>query len=118
MTEILYGFQSEEISCKTRDGRHITLTQPLVFISKDGTKYTVPKGFKSDGASFFKPWGKYWKSAVLHDCLYTRKDLEKHVADSLFREAMEDDGVPWLVRSVLWEAVHSFGRKAWDEDQS
>jgi len=83
-------------------------------------KITVPKGFCTDFASvpqifwnILPPWGKYGKSAVIHDYIYQTHCRTRKEADAIFKEAMEVLGVPtWQVIS-MWLAVRLFGWLAW-----
>jgi hypothetical protein len=112
----------------TRDlaGKKWRLLQPLVFESKRYAGIFVsPDGFETDYASIpqwlhwlFPKSGKHNRAAVLHDACYagvttTLSGLPQHVvksvADALFLEAMQADGVePWRAR-IMYVGVELFG---------
>lgn len=96
------------------------LAEPLTFRLRMGRGHictTVPAGFVTDGASvprilwpIFNPFGEYFRAAVMHDFLYsTAGDCSRFLADSLFREAMKELGVPIWRRVVMYYAVRAFG---------
>lgn len=93
------------------------LTQRFRYISSFGT-IVVHKGFTTDGASvprifwnILGPYGDYFKSAVVHDWLYSPFNTEftRWEADQIFLEAMFNDGVPWYRRNTIYAAVRAFG---------
>jgi hypothetical protein len=105
------------------DGR-FELTGPLRFTLEMGNgeiRVTVPAGFSTDFASvprilwpIFPPQGKWNKAAILHDFLYsTSGKCSRSLADSLFREAMYQLGVPWWRRNTMYWAVRIFGSPNW-----
>lgn len=98
------------------DGKYVLL-QPLRYNKRKGVSYTIPKGFKTDFASI--PQGFRWlitghdqtrKPAVLHDYLYRKGIGTKKNADTLFKDAMKEEGTPWYKRHAAYLAVHLFGR--------
>ena len=107
------------------------LDGPLRWVSKDKKiLVTIPKGFETDGASspfgiLITPFGgKYPKATVLHDYLYVMfNEGTPHSAfptrweiDSVFLEAMKDQGVNYWVRYGMWMAVRLFGNSQWIKD--
>lgn len=112
------------------DYRH-ELLSPLVFHSEElSGDLIAPEGFVTDFASIPRPlWGlfpktgSYDRAAVIHDAGYEgrlltrtkagellRVHTAKSVADKLFLEAMEADGVGWLRRRLMYRAVVLGGR--------
>lgn len=108
----------------------ITL-EPLVYESKDGTVYTVPKHFRTDGASIPKAllllpgigvalFQRYFgvgvwqgfKEGVLHDYLRRKRNgttvVEAVVAHRVFKEALEESGYPEDLVSNYYDAVRKF----------
>lgn len=99
------------------------LGYPVAYIPSEGPPIVVPAGFETDFASVPRPlvWflprtGLWTLAAILHDWLW-REDCPRgrcswRHADRLFREAMQDLGVPLLRRWVMWSAVRlaAFGR--------
>lgn len=92
-------------------------------LTLDGIEFIlrVPAGFETDGASvprflwfLFPPIGDYYRAAVIHDYLYSRAgECSRFLADSIFRDAMREDGVPALRRILIYYAVRIFGRRGW-----
>ena len=80
------------------DGRRWKLVKSFTY--HIGSKYSrkaiiVPKGFITDFASipwifwsWLPSWGKYGKSAVIHDYLWQTKKVSKLKANKIFYEAM------------------------------
>lgn len=97
----------------------------LLYFSKAGDWYMVPKGFITDLASIPKALrglievnGKHRKAAVLHDYLYCSQILAREDADALFLEAMELLGVSTVLRNAMWLGVRSFGGLYWNKRTS
>ncbi len=105
------------------------LLAPLEFVSADGTKYTVPKGFVSDGASvpwllwfLISPTGALFAAAILHDFLYSEEakrrygiNISRAKADALFKEAAEADGAGGFKSNAAWAGVRVGGWAYWKE---
>lgn len=125
------------LGCPSGDGRNFVLLEYLYYTAKDGTQYRGIPDSETDGASTpqeiwikYPPFGKWWLPAVLHDCGYrcclevlkedkwTRIQLQRDVIDSLFLEAMEEQGVSYIDREVIYQAVKNFGATAFGEDAS
>lgn len=66
---------------------------------------SVPKIFQS----VFKPNGKYTRAALIHDFLYSKKEVNRFAADKIFLEAMKIDEVPFFTRYLFYAAVTFFG---------
>lgn len=94
--------------------------------------FTVPRGMCTDFASVPRPfvwylprYGPYTLAAVLHDHLWrnlaAKDDLPYADADGIFRKAMQELGVPFLHRWLMWAAVRwaalvkPGGRAGWGE---
>lgn len=93
---------------------------PLQYRSISGALYTVPAGFVTDLASIpamvrviISPNGPSRRAAVLHDWLYCLHAGTRQEADALFLEALEAEGVNWVVRHTMWVAVRSGGWMYW-----
>lgn len=105
---------------KIDEHKWLTLA-PLVYEAEDGTVYTVPANFETDGPSIPRafyvttpPVGDYDKAGILHDFLYSvNTPVGKTKADSLFREAMKSCGVGLYTRTKMFLAVKMFGRAAY-----
>jgi hypothetical protein len=108
----------------------ITL-EPLVYEAKDGTTYTVPKHFRTDGASIPKAllllpvigvalFQRYFgvgvwqgfKDGVLHDYLRRKRNgttvVDAATAHRIFKEALEESGYPEDLVSNYYDAVRKF----------
>jgi hypothetical protein len=102
--------------------RIFVLTHYFRYVHPDWPIITVPAGTRTDGASIPRcfhalmgPFGSYFKAAVVHDYLYSKHSCRFHagidrpMADSIFLQAMEDCGVGWITRNVIFYAVRAFG---------
>lgn len=76
----------------------------------------VPAGFTTDLAS--APWFMRWlldleganrRVAIVHDFLYGLPGCSRFLADSLLRAAMEDIGISWWRRLIVFYGVRVFG---------
>ena len=103
------------------NGFPFTLTQSLVYQS-DILKQTltVPVGFKTDFASIpralwniLPPVGGYDHAAVIHDYLYQHGGVDRGLADSTLKEAMEVSGVGRVTRWTIYLGVRSGGWLVW-----
>lgn len=111
-----------------------TLVPRVVFEIVDGFVYRsrpraggaipeveVPPGTRTDLASvppflwgFIASYGKHTMAAIVHDVLCDRAKERgdatlRRDADRLFRDAMDEAGVPWAKRWVMWAAVRIAG---------
>jgi len=117
------------LSVQERGPRDWTLLAPLIWQGTKGQSFTVPTGFVTDFATVprflhwkVSPYGPYTRAAVLHDWLLDQLAEWQSVADTdagnsgrppansrdvdgIFRRAMEDLGVRWDRRWVMWAAV-------------
>jgi hypothetical protein len=91
---------------------------PEAYRSKD---VEVPFGFVTDFASvpwllwsLFPPIGRYGYAAVFHDFVYWEQDgMTRKEADLVFRDTMDELGVPAWKKLTLYWAVRLFGGSAW-----
>ena len=100
--------------------RIFVLLESFRYISSQGV-ITAHKGFETDGASIpHFAWslmdpveGEWFRSAIIHDWLYSPSNHEftRADADDIFKEAMFNDGVPWLTREIIYRSVRMFGWK-------
>ena len=97
------------------------VTKPLVWEDSELVIQVNP-GFDFDGASIPKAlWsaigspmtGGYQRAGCLHDALYASEWFARDVCDKLFLEAMESDGVSWIKRNLMYNAVRAFGWTVW-----
>jgi len=103
----------------TKDKR-FKLLHPLRYRASTG-RVVVPEGFVTDMDSvpriplvyaMFK--GRAVKAAVIHDYLYSIQ-AGKSYADSVFLEAMKDEGVAWYLRYPIYWAVVAAGRSSYNK---
>jgi len=129
------GFQSRfvEAVCN-QDGRNFKLLTPIVYKSRDGRVFIVPRGASTDGAStpaliasLLPPTGDYWQSCILHDSAYqntletdsgAKAALSKDECDYLLKEAMELSGVDAITVETIYEGVRIGGWLAFKADRS
>lgn len=83
---------------------------------KEGLTIVVPAGFLTDFASIprglwniFPPTGSWGPAAVIHDFLYRTAPLPRDVADRIFLHGMEELGVSWINRRIIYRGVRIFG---------
>lgn len=81
------------------------------------TRYVVPEGYETDFASVPRcmSWaypnsGQYNPAAIVHDYLISQvlevdHAIESNRVDEIFRLAMQELGVPWFRRWVMWSGV-------------
>lgn len=92
------------------------LLSPLVYTSKAGKVWIVPKGFITDLASIPRSArilidrnGPSRPAATLHDYLYATGAVGRVEADALFLEALEAASVGWVTRHLMHSAVRVAG---------
>ncbi len=131
------SFQGLPFQVATTDGRNFTLLADAYYVGTDGTRYCVPAGATSDGAStprevwpLLPPFGLYWPAAYLHDAAYRNTlrvwngsawvaaALPKAKCDALLLEAMEALGVGAVERETIYEGVAMGGAAAFDRDRA
>ena len=85
----------------------------------------VPAGFVTDFASvprlfwsIFPPIGRYGYAALFHDYVYWDQKLTRAQADAVFKNTMEELGVPGWKKAVLYSAVRLFGFAAWKNNST
>lgn len=92
------------------------LSKPLVYHSCDlGATIVVPEGFVTDFASvprlplaYLLTGDTVHAPAVVHDYLIAFGRVDRPMADTIFFEAMEDDGVPMWRRYAMYWAVSMY----------
>lgn len=102
---------SDPVALKQISDTRWKLTESLTYQGKK-EEFIVPVDFTTDLASVPRPlvwlvprYGRYTRSAILHDHLLTLPDLQKHDADGIFRRSMRELKVPCLQRWMMWGAV-------------
>ncbi len=93
--------------------------------SVDGKQFIIPKGFKTDLASFPKiAWpimapahSSLIRPAIVHDWFYRKTcDFTRIQADLIFYHMLKNDGITNLRASLMYYAVRWFGYKYYNED--
>lgn len=110
-----------ELVVEYLDGKNWLLTAPLSYMDEKLNKgVVVPEGFVTDFASvprglwnIFPPSGAWAPAAVIHDFMYRYAIFDKATADLIFLHAMEDLGVGWFSRRLIYRAVRWFGGGAY-----
>jgi hypothetical protein len=129
-------FQNVPFAVTTMDGRNFTLLKDVYFTGADGTRYCLPAGATSDGAStpppiwnLIPPFGLYWPAAYLHDCAYrntllvwngaawVKAALPKAKCDELLKLAMTSLGCNELECETIYEGVVVGGTASFDDDR-
>lgn len=131
-------FLQQSVVVLTSDGQNDELYTELYFTSLDGTRYLIPIGSTTDGLSVprivqsFVPasGNASWLAGVLHDAAYRNQlevwrdgewviaSLTQKQADDLFLEAMEAQGVSWLLRKAIYLALRTLGQRAFKRDRN
>ena len=115
-----------ELVIKPVQGKKWELVQSLHFVIDSDTIIDVPKGFVTDLASIprlltplFPIHGLQTRAAVVHDWLYANQgDVDsgpytRKQCDEIFLIGMEQLGVGWLKRTMMYNAVRAGGWLAW-----
>jgi hypothetical protein len=138
-----YGFFSLPFKVATSDGRNFILLEPVDYVAADGTKYRMPAGADSDGAStppilwekfdeeWIPPFGSFWPAAYLHDCAYrdtllrqneagewVQASLSEADSNNLLKEAMEVLGTHHLTTEEIYQGVVYGGKSSFDADRA
>jgi hypothetical protein len=117
------------------DGRQMRVWSRFRYFITGGELVTVAAGFVTDFATVPRLFwtllpasGKYNRAAVIHDWLYARRRIEtadggtrkpdRSECDWIFLEALQDCGISWLRRNLMYVAVRSpAGAWVWDHGE-
>lgn len=102
-------------------GRKISVTTLEPVWYRDAiTNIEVPAGFTYDLASIprlvwilVSPWDVALES-LFHDLLYRQQLVKRRVADLTMLSMMQDRGVPWPIRTIVYSGVRLGGWAAWN----
>lgn len=109
-----------------KDGRWL-LTRELRYTHRDFGLIVVPEGTITDLDSvprlplaFWLVKGAAVLAPVIHDWLYQEgriglEDITREDADRIFLEIMEEEGVWWWRRRLIWAGVRAGGWLAWNK---
>lgn len=112
-----------------KQGRTLAVvTRPYIYyheIKGIEISVTVPEGFVTDFASIpgpaqilIQPFGRHAPAAVLHDFLYALGQKKARAyADRLFLHAMQESGVSFFRRSLMFRMVRLFGGRGYGLEQ-
>ena len=113
-------FRTDPILRALPQAHQWALVVPLVYETRAGDTVVIPPGFITDLASVPQVFrslvpvnGKHRAPAILHDYRYTVQEGTRYAADLLFLEAMEDAGVRWTQRHLMYRAVRLGGGLPW-----
>jgi len=97
------------------DGKWFVVDREFSYISNIGSIWRVPKGTNTDFASIPRGFrwlisrvGKYGMCAVFHDWLCESGVVARKKADKLFLESMENKGVNWFRRRLMYFGVRAY----------
>ena len=138
MINPIRGFQVAYVDTRTSDGLDDILLGELPYIAADGTHYKAPIGGTTDGLSvprcvqnIIPATGGDWFSGVLHDSAYRNQllkqlsdgswvlaTLDQPSCDALILEAMESQGIGYVMRYTIYRALRMFGSSAFKQDRA
>jgi hypothetical protein len=105
------------------DGSHARLLERIRYIDPEGTAWTVPAGFRTDGASIPQlAWsvigapfnGPYLDAAIVHDFGCERHPTSWQNVHRLFYLGMRAKQLDLLRSKIMYAAVYHFGPR-WPE---
>lgn len=121
MSKFLTALRVERVAGRDTRGTWQLLTLLAYKSDVAKTTFVVPAGFITDFASvprvpiaFLLAGDTAHEAAVVHDWLYTTHEVERSVADAVFREACLTGDVPWWRAWLMWSAVRIGGGGPWD----
>lgn len=123
MSRFITSLRVEQIEDVSSDGRGTwQLLHPLAYKSDLAkTIFVAPVGFVTDFASvpripvaFFLAGSTAHRAAVIHDLLYTNHEVDRSMADTVFREACGICDVPAWRSWLMWLGVRIGGGASWD----
>jgi len=129
MTPILTPTAVEHVG-----GREWVLIRELRYEHPQYGLIVVPEGFRTDFDSVPRLPFAYWLTknasvtgAVVHDWLYASgrigdRPISRLEADRIFRDVMEEEGVSWWRRAMIYRGVRLGGWLPWgryrDDDEA
>lgn len=118
---LLVQYMENENGCSlfNREGRQLWMVLADFGYQSDiaGITITVPQGFVSDFASVPRIPFVYdelgdiaERPAVIHDFLYSKRLVDRDIADKVLLEAMELTEIPWTKRKLIYLGVRVGGK--------
>ncbi|MCK5681545.1 DUF1353 domain-containing protein [bacterium] len=109
-------FEKWAVVSRLHDGtERFQLLQDLVYHTDCGSRYIVPRGFKTDLASIpkmlwniYPPHGLYLSASILHDYLCENDWMNRKDGDNIFLEAMSHSNVSRVTRTIIYFAVRFY----------
>ena len=117
------------------DGYRMEVCERFRYCLDSGETVNVASGFETDFASvprlfwtLLPACGPHNRAAVVHDWLYARRRIEtadggtrkpdRSECDWIFLEALQDCGISWLRRNLMYVAVRSpAGAWVWEHGE-
>lgn len=115
----------ENPSAEPQGGGRWKLNKPLRVYDEEIGYIVIPKGFVTDLDSVPRlPFahmllkGRTVTAAIVHDYAYKTgwagdKKVSRKAADQLFLRLMQDEGVSWFSRSLIYFGVRAGGFLSW-----
>ena len=122
MARFLTTLRVERVEDTSRDGRGTWQLLNLFAYKSEvaETIFVVPQGFVTDFASvpripvaFLLTGDCAQEAAVIHDWLYTSHEVDRDVADAVFKEAVALGNPGWRAW-LMWAGVRIGGGGSWD----
>lgn len=102
------------------NGKDWRVASPIHYTTDAGILIEVPVGFITDFASvprivrpWISEWGKHGIGSIIHDYLYTSKEMSRYDADTVFREIMNKHEVSYVKINLIYLAIRLFGGSRW-----
>lgn len=108
------------------DDEHMTVLIALTYLDPRDRVWSVPVGFKTDGASIppflwsfiGSPFnGHYRLPALFHDAAYGTPGVKRAEADRMFFDAMREEGVGLVKALLMWAGVRIGGGRPFADAQ-
>ena len=103
----------------------LLLDENFVYLDKVHGYVWVPKGFDFDLMSIPQPIQSimpkvdvYNAACMIHDWLYSLQPFKRSECDAVFKRALEDCGVGFFKRNMIYTFVRMFGFIRWNQVKS
>ncbi len=122
MAKFLTPLRAQWLEDESRDGRGTRELLGMLAYQSDvaGRIFVAPKGFVTDFASvpripvaYLLTGGCADQAAVIHDWLYTSHEVDRAMADAVFREAVALGNPGWRAW-LMWAGVRIGGGGSWE----
>lgn len=115
-------FETALVLRPNEDGSRWMNDAEFVYFSDTYGEIKVPKGFECDLNSLprlawiVSPKTDYPRSGLVHDWLYRGRKVPRSVADAVYREALQVEGLGRVRAFTRWAALRAFGWYAYNSD--